>query len=83
MIGEYCEPPEPFQLEIEEVKGLSREAQEFLSLSAGKQERIYNYFNPPKQYICTDASPHDSGIQSLADLSPRYSSFVQIHFLRI
>jgi hypothetical protein len=46
--GEACEPPEPVKLEVDDQRGLSREAREFLSLSAEKQGKAVNYFCPTR-----------------------------------
>jgi len=40
LTGEAYEPPGPYILEVENQKGLSREAREFLSLSAEKQADV-------------------------------------------
>jgi len=45
--GEGCNPPEPYKLEIENQRGLSPEAREFLSLSAERQGQAVNYYCPP------------------------------------
>ena len=42
LTGEAYEPPGPYMLEVENQKGLSREAREFLSLSAEKQADVVN-----------------------------------------
>jgi len=45
--GEGCNPPEPYKLEVENQRGLSPEAREFLSLSAERQGQAVNYYCPP------------------------------------
>ena len=44
--GEACNPPEHYLLEVDNQKGLSREAREFLSLPAEKQGIAVNRFCP-------------------------------------
>lgn len=50
LTGEACMPPDPYRLEVEDTRELSREALEFLSLSAEKQAQAVNYYCPSKQY---------------------------------
>ena len=45
--GEGCNPPEPYKLEVENQRGLSPEAREFLSLFAERQGQAVNYYCPP------------------------------------
>ena len=45
--GETCNPPDPYKLEVDERREFSREAREFLSLSAEKQGEAVDYYFPP------------------------------------
>ncbi len=46
--GETCNPPDPYKLEADDRGEFSREAWEFLSLSAEKQGQAVDYYNPSK-----------------------------------
>ena len=48
--GETCSPPDPYKLEADERGEFSREAWEFLSLSAEKQGQAVDYYCPSKPY---------------------------------
>lgn len=44
--GDDCLPPEPLRIEVEDQRVLSREAREFLSLSAERQAQAVDYYYP-------------------------------------
>ena len=46
--GEDCEPLEFYRIEMEDTRELSREAREFLSLSAEIQDKVVDYYHPSK-----------------------------------
>jgi hypothetical protein len=48
--GGPCGPPGPHRLAVDDTRGLSPEAREFLSLSAERQAHAVKYYCPPKQY---------------------------------
>ena len=48
--GESCKLPDPYRLAVDDMRGLSPEAREFLSLSAEMQGKAVNYYCPSKQY---------------------------------
>ncbi|GEM_PF-2837952 len=45
--GETCNLPDPYKLEVDDRREFSREAREFLSLSAEKQGEVVDYYFPP------------------------------------
>ena len=47
--GDDCLPPEPLRIKVEDQRVLSREAREFLSLSAERQAQAVDYYplGPP------------------------------------
>ena len=59
--GVAYEPPGPYMLEVENQRGLSREAREFLSLSAEKQADVVNNHYPSKQ--CTEEEEEENNIR--------------------
>lgn len=60
-IGVAYEALGPYRLEVENQKGLSREAREFLSLSAEKQADAVNNHYPSKQ--CTEKDEEENNMR--------------------
>jgi hypothetical protein len=48
--GESCKLPDSCRLAVDDTRGLSPEAREFLSLSAERQAHAVKYYCPSKQY---------------------------------
>jgi hypothetical protein len=56
------ELPSPCRLVVDDTRGLSHEAREFLSLSAEMQAQAVNYYCPPKQYTQEEGEEMSRGI---------------------
>ena len=75
LTGEAYEPPGPYMLEVENQRGLSRKAREFLSLSAEKQaEAVEKYY--PSEPV-TEEEAEENSIR-LADMINRIGGLEEV-----
>jgi hypothetical protein len=69
------EHPGPYRLEVKNQRGLSREAREFLSLSAEKQAEAVEKYYPSKQ--CTEEEAEEDSIR-LAEIINRIGGLEEV-----